>query len=199
MPNNVTQNKEVFMSEFHHNEEYASKAVAGTGLGFGIAGTALSLLNGNNNGGLGGILGNGRDQQSQISQLQAENAMLKSENYSDKVAKEVYAQSRADDKDIIESWIKPMASKIAANEVAMARQEEQINCLKETQRLREEILTQKIDAVACASNTGLVALQGTVNCLVQTVAGITKTIVPATAICPAPMPALNAWVAPTNA
>jgi hypothetical protein len=183
------------MSGFeHYNEkEYASKGVAGTGLGLGIAGTALALLN--NNGGLGGILGGGGGQ---LSQLQAENAMLKSENYSDKVAKEVYAQSRADDKDIIDRWIQPMASKIAANEVSMARQEEQINCLKETQRLREEILCQKIDAVACASNTGLVALQGTVNCLAQTVSGITKTIVPATAICPAPMPALNAWVAPTN-
>jgi hypothetical protein len=179
----------------HNNEkEYASKGVAGTGLGLGIAGTALALLN--NNGGLGGLLGGGGGQ---LSQLQAENAMLKSENYSDKVAKEVYAQSRADDKDIIDRWIQPMASKIAANEVSMARQEEQINCLKETQRLREEIICQKIDAVACASNTGLVALQGTVNCLAQTVAGITKTIVPATAICPAPMPALNAWVAPTNA
>jgi hypothetical protein len=179
----------------HNNEkEYASKGVAGTGLGLGIAGTALALLN--NNGGLGGLLGGVGGQ---LSQLQAENAMLKSENYSDKVAKEVYAQSRADDKDIIDRWIQPMASKIAANEVSMARQEEQINCLKETQRLREEIICQKIDAVACASNTGLVALQGTVNCLAQTVAGITKTIVPATTICPAPMPALNAWVAPTNA
>lgn len=35
--------------------EYASKGVAGSGLGLGIAGTALGLLN--NNGGLGGILG----------------------------------------------------------------------------------------------------------------------------------------------
>lgn len=35
--------------------EYASKGIAGTGLGFGIAGTALALLNG----GLGGIFGNG--------------------------------------------------------------------------------------------------------------------------------------------
>jgi hypothetical protein len=35
--------------------EYASKGVAGSGLGLGIAGTALGLLNG----GLGGILGNG--------------------------------------------------------------------------------------------------------------------------------------------
>jgi hypothetical protein len=38
------------------HKEYASKGVAGTGLGFGIAGTALSLLQG---GGLGGLLGGG--------------------------------------------------------------------------------------------------------------------------------------------
>ena len=36
---------------------YASKGVAGTGLGLGIAGTALALLNNNGLGGLGGILG----------------------------------------------------------------------------------------------------------------------------------------------
>jgi hypothetical protein len=38
------------------HKEYASKGVAGTGLGFGIAGTALALLQ---NGGLNGILGGG--------------------------------------------------------------------------------------------------------------------------------------------
>lgn len=36
---------------------YASKGVAGAGLGLGIAGTALGLLN--NNGGLGNLLGGG--------------------------------------------------------------------------------------------------------------------------------------------
>jgi len=35
--------------------EYASKGIAGSGLGLGIAGTALGLLN--NSGGLGGLLG----------------------------------------------------------------------------------------------------------------------------------------------
>lgn len=35
--------------------DYASKGVAGSGLGLGIAGTALALLNGN---GLGGLFGN---------------------------------------------------------------------------------------------------------------------------------------------
>lgn len=38
------------------HKEYASKGVAGSGLGLGIAGTALALLQG---GGLGGILGGG--------------------------------------------------------------------------------------------------------------------------------------------
>ena len=39
--------------------EYASKGVAGSGLGLGIAGTALGLLNGGSGFNLGGILGGG--------------------------------------------------------------------------------------------------------------------------------------------
>lgn len=41
-----------------YENKYASKGVAGAGLGLGIAGTALGLLNGN---GIGGILGNGNN------------------------------------------------------------------------------------------------------------------------------------------
>lgn len=72
--------------------EYASKGVAGSGLGLGIAGTALGVLN-SSNGGSGGILGGlfGNGNQNAVSALQAENAMLKSENYSDKnAAKTIY-------------------------------------------------------------------------------------------------------------
>lgn len=77
--------------------EVASKGVAGSGLGLGIAGTALGLLNnGGNSGLLGGLLGGGN--QNVVSALQAENSMLKAENYSDKNAKEVYAQSLADNR-----------------------------------------------------------------------------------------------------
>lgn len=39
--------------------------------------------------------------------------------------------------------------------------------------------------------TGIAGMMGTMN-------NITKTIVPASAICPAPMPLHNSWVAPTN-
>lgn len=61
--------------------EYASKAVAGTGLGFGIAGTALGLMNGNcGNGLLGGLFGNNCNK---VSTLEAELAQCKSERYAD--------------------------------------------------------------------------------------------------------------------
>lgn len=60
--------------------EFASKGVAGSGLGLGIAGTALGLLNNGGNGGvLGGLFGN--NNQATISALQAENSQLKAENY----------------------------------------------------------------------------------------------------------------------
>lgn len=59
--------------------EFASKGVAGAGLGTGIAGLALGVLNSSNNGNglLGGLLGGGN--QNVVSALQAENSMLKAE------------------------------------------------------------------------------------------------------------------------
>lgn len=43
-----------------YENKYASKGVAGAGLGLGIAGTALGLMSGGLNGGLGNILGGNR-------------------------------------------------------------------------------------------------------------------------------------------
>lgn len=113
--------------------EFASKGVAGTGLGLGIAGLSVGLLNNGGNGLLGGLLGGGC--QNQVSALQAENAMLKSENYADKVAKEVYMQSIADNNALstqVFNYINPMAQTIANNAVEMARMDERIKCLTRT-------------------------------------------------------------------
>ena len=104
--------------------EFASKGVAGSGLGLGIAGTALGLLNngGNGNGLLGGLLGGGN--QNVVSALQAENSMLKAENYSDKNAKEVYAQSLADNRRLRDetfAYLKPLADESANNRVELAK------------------------------------------------------------------------------
>lgn len=91
--------------------EFASKGVAGSGLGLGIAGTALGLLNNGGNGGLlGGLLGGGN--QNVVSALQAENSQLKAENYSDKNAKEVYMQSLTDNRRLRDetfAYLKPLS------------------------------------------------------------------------------------------
>lgn len=96
--------------------EFASKGVAGAGLGTGIAGLALGVLNSSNNGNglLGGLLGGGN--QNVVSALQAENSQLKAENYSDKNAKEVYMQSLTDNRRLRDetfAYLKPLSDEAA--------------------------------------------------------------------------------------
>ena len=85
--------------------EYASKGVAGSGLGLGIAGTALGLLNGGLNGVLGNNCHNGWNascsennlvnryeltQESRISKLESEIALRDANIYNDQKLLELY-------------------------------------------------------------------------------------------------------------
>ena len=175
--------------------EYASKGVAGTGLGLGIAGTALGLLNSNGGNVLGGLLGGGSNR---VSELLAENSMLKSENYSDKVAKEVYAQTVADNnalKEEMYKFIKPISDQVVQNQVDSAVLKAQIEKDKEIAKLQMENcccqINGKIDMVASTSACGIAQLNNVVS-------SITKTIVPISSVCPQPMPQFNSWSAPTT-
>lgn len=181
--------------------EFASKGVAGAGLGTGIAGLALGVLNSSNNGNglLGGLLGGGN--QNVVSALQAENGMLKAENYSDKNAKEVYAQSLADNRRLRDeafAYLKPLADESANNRVELARLQEQLKCCCEKQELREQIVLGKVNELALTTQAKFGCLDGTIANMMCTIGKITDTIVPMSAICPTPMAKYNAWVAPTN-
>ena len=191
--------------------EYASKGVAGTALGLGIAGTVglVNQLSGCNGGVLGGILGGncynrgvgGLEEVQYVSALQAENGQLKAENYSDRTSLEAYKQTVADNKELrneMYAFIKPLSEEAANNKVTIARLEEQIKCCCEKQELREQILMGKIGEVASAANCGLARANDEIACLRNTVCRITQTIVPASAICPQPMPQYNSWTAPTG-
>ena len=75
-------------------ENFASKSLAGTGLGFGLAGTALGLLQ---NGALGGILGGGNgytrteaEKDSRIAMLETEVKLRDSNIYTDSKILELY-------------------------------------------------------------------------------------------------------------
>lgn len=190
--------------------EYASNTKANTAVTLasvlGGIGTLNALGGCNGNGLLGNLFGGncnnarmGAELQ-YVSSLQAENAMLKSENYTDKSALEAYKQSVADNKELRDemyAFIKPLADEAAQNRVNIATLQAELKCCCEKQELREQILMGKVNEVALMAGNGITALQGAVNCLQATVASITEQVVPITKVCPQPMPQFNSWTAPT--
>lgn len=160
--------------------DFASKGVANAGLTTGIIGTVLGAAASSNNcngGLLSGLLGGNRcgyglAESQYVASILAENGMLKAENYSDRVAKEVYQQTLADNKQL--------------------RQD-----IRDELALREQITAGKIESLANVTTCSFNAVNTAIANLANTVNGITKCVIPATAICPEVMPRYNSWTAPT--
>lgn len=182
--------------------EFASKGVAGSGLGLGIAGTALGVLNASNGGGglLGGLFGGGCN--SQVSALQSEIGMLKAEKYSDRNTADVYSAVRGEYKDLLEKWITPLSDEACRNRERIAVLETQVKCDGEKALLREQLvreqLGRRIDNCCCETNGRINDLASRVHGLGRTLDSITSTIIPQTAICPPVMPRYNSFVTPTD-
>ena len=137
--------------------EYASKGVAGSGLGLGIAGTALGLLNANGGGLLGGLLGG--------------NTCACSENMP--VSRYELAQ---------EQKIADLQSQVALRDASIYT-DQKIAALNDrisdTLRKHEEKLCEP--AVYNAANTSAVTcMQGQIAQLYS----LTKLVVPNTSVCP---------------
>ena len=139
----------------------SSAGVGGTALGLGAGALGLAVLQGANsgNGLLGGLFGGNS---SQTNALMAEVSKLQAEKYSDKSISDVYNALFSQYKELAKETT-DIDKRVSALEVAGP--------------LREQLLEQKITCCCNASNTAIAALQATV-------ANITKTIVPNTAICP---------------
>ena len=151
--------------------EFASKGVAGTGLGLGIGGVALGLMNG----GLGNLFGgwgmNNNNccsenayvnryeltKENEIIALKSENSLLKANTYADQKNLELYTY--------VDGRLRNIEAQIASQSVWNATQTATINCIAQQ----------------------IAQLQG-----------LTKIVIPATSVCPEPMLAKNAWVAPTT-
>ena len=111
--------------------EFASKGVAGSGLGLGIAGTALGLLNGNGNGLLGGLFGNNwnncgcsenmpvtryeLNQESKIAELQSQIALRDANTYNDQKMLELYKYFDGELKNIRQNMCDTRASQGVIN------------------------------------------------------------------------------------
>ena len=150
-----------------YENKYASKGVAGSGLGLGIAGAALGLLN---NGALGGLFG-------------GNNCSCSEDHYVNRYELGLQQELAAKDSKIglLESNIYT-DSKIAD---VYERLNAKINGL-EAQVCQQAVINAQITAnISC--------MQGAIN----TLNGLTKTIIPISNVCPEPMPQYNSWTAPT--
>ena len=114
--------------------EFASKGVAGSGLGLGIAGTALGVLNG----GLGNILGTGYancgcsenmmvnryelNQESRIAKLETEVALRDANIFTDQKIADVYER--------LDSKIRGLEAGLNAQAVYNATNTATINCIQ---------------------------------------------------------------------
>ena len=157
------------MIYIEYEKKWASPGVAGSGLGLGIAGTALGLLNANGGGLLGGLFGGNCACAENIPVNRYEMSMQR--DLTNKDMEIAYLKGRdAAKTDSLELY-KYIDGKFACVERELADQ----RVFNATQ----------IGNISC--------MQGQIAALMN----LTKTIIPAANICPAPMPQYNSWTAPT--
>ena len=167
--------------------DVASSGVGGTGLGLGIAGTALGLLNGMNNCGGGGLLGGlfggnrncggcsentvvTRYEANMLQELAAKDSkisLLEADKYTDQKISDTYI--------VLNNKIEGVMAEMRANKDAQ-------NAINMQQ------------AVYNGTNT---AALGCIQQQIAALQGLTKVVIPADNVCPQPMPQYNSWTAPT--
>ena len=159
--------------------DYASKGLAN---GVGIPALVLGSLGFLGSGGLGGLFGG--NCQNVIAEKDSKIAKLEAEKYSDSSNIELYKQIKSELKETI------------ANERAT---------YKEFNSLQEKLFKSELEKQSMLAAQGIQGLQAQINCTnnhlncLQTVVnGITKTVVPKSAICPEVMSRYNSWTAPTT-
>lgn len=146
-------------------KEWASRGVAGAGLGLGIAGTALGLLQ---NGSLGGILGGNNN-----------------------CGGSAYVTRYDSEKD----------AKISMLETEVKLRDAATFTLGEVNKMRNYV-DSKFDAInaqLCSQAVINAQVAANLSCIqntVNTLSGMTKTVIPINNICPEPMQRFNSWVAP---
>ena len=152
-----------------HENSYASKGVAGTALGIGIGALGVELLGGN----LGNLFGGNRGAcdygHMGVTRREADMAAEIAEL---KTEKKLLESNTYTDGKILDLY-RYVDGKFAGVEAQLCQQ--------------NVVNTQVAANLACLTNT------------VNTLSGLTKTIIPIDNICPPPMERYNSWVAPTAA
>lgn len=173
-------------------KEYASKGVAGAGLGLGIAGTALGVLNGG--GALCNLFGGNRANNA-ATDMAAAMMMANAAARTTATCSEDHTINRYEATQ--SARIAELESEIKLRDANTYTDSKMLDMYKDiNSRLRgiEEQIAQQ--AVYNASNNGMI---GCLQSQVAALMGMTKMVIPDGNICPPPMPRYNSWTAPTAA
>lgn len=160
-----------------YENHYASKGVAGAGLGLGIAGTALGVLSG----GLGNILGgncNGGVWGGNANGCCSENAF-------------------------VNRYEAGQNARIAELETEVKLRDANTFTMGEMGKLRDYVDARfsGIENQICQQAVVNAQVTANISCMqnaIATLNGLTKTVIPITSVCPEPMPQYNSWTAPTT-
>ena len=152
-----------------HENNYGSRGATNTALGLSIGAVAYELLGG----GLGNVLGGNRGAcdygHMGVTRREADMAAEIAEL---KTEKKLLESNTYTDGKILDLY-KYIDGKLAGVEAQLCQQ--------------NVVNAQTVSALSCLTNT------------VNTLSGLTKTIIPIDNICPPPMERYNSWVAPTAA
>ena len=149
--------------------EFASKGIAGAGLGTGIAGLTLGVLNGGLGNLLGGWNGNCNCNENQVVtryELGLQNQIASKDGHIALLESNIYTDQKLND---LRNYID---AKVGVVEGAVNAQ-----------------------AVYNATNTATI---GCIQGQVAQLQSLTKCIIPITNVCPEPMKLYNSWTAPTT-
>lgn len=147
------------------DKDFASKGVAGAGLGTGIAGLSLGVLNAMGNGGLGNIFGGWGGNncgalfawERELSRKDAEIGSLRADLATDRKVLELYQY--------VDGRMRNIEGQLAQQAVVNAQITGNISCMQNT---------------------------------INTLSGLTKTVIPINSICPEVMPRYNSFTVPTT-
>lgn len=163
--------------------EFASKGVAGSGLGLGIAGTALGVLNGGLGNLLGGVFGNGCN------------------NGWNNGCNGGYAVPLCSENMPVNRYEAGKDARIAELETEIKLRDANTFTMGEMNNLRNYVdrRFERVEHKLCEQESYNTANTATLNCMGQQIAALnslTELVIPKDSICPEVMPRYNSWVAP---
>lgn len=175
-----------------YENKYASKGVAGAGLGLGIAGTALGVLNG----GLGNALGSLGNNNGAVAAEAAIPAMV------GLATAGPASRGTCNEDHTVNRYEASQAARIAELETEVKLRDANTYTDQKMLEMYKYIDGKftGVEAQLCQQSVVNAQVAANLSCLQGTVAtlqGLTKTVIPIDNVCPEPMKRYNSWTAPT--